>query len=669
MKNAFILSCFCLLLSLWTAPLAAQKPGKKEKKEEIKFKFGKPDEADVKMTTFAADTTAEAVVLYHICNISFEANQLRRGLSRQMHCIERLKILKPSAYERANIELQYGTGSEAKDIKGFTHNYENGAVVSVPLERKSIFEEKKSKYTLVKKFSLPQVKVGSVIEYEYTYLSPTRFTIGPHYFQTDIPVVWSELNAVLPDFYKYLGLSQNIFPYYIYQSEVINIFYEGNPYNATSSRWVHRNLPAFNAREGYLTTWKDYVEKVEMQLNATHFPGEPEMPVLSTWTKMVEELMDDENFGGYYRKASRMDDEVASIVGSIVEPDKKAEAIYQHVCNNFLWNGYDDIFPDYSLSELKTEKKNNRSGLNLFLAGLLKAAGLEAYPVLISTRSNGLPMEMYPIINKFNGAVACLLLNDKKIILDATSAYHPYTVPDYEVLNARGLMMKNNKESEWIILENRTKSVQYVEATFDIESSSGNIKGKAKTSFRGQAAAKNRQQLASQKGEDFVKENLAENNGKLSTTNIAIEQKDKINETLKINFDFENDTYAQAAGDMIYLNPMLTFADTDNPFKMDSRSLPIEIGYPRENTYIAQIAIPNAYAVESMPQAAAINLPDNAGKFYYAINPNESEQKLTLTSRIQLNAVAYPPELYSALKEFFTQIINKQQEQIVFKKK
>jgi hypothetical protein len=76
------------------------------------------------------------------------------------------------------------------------------------LRKSGVFQDKLSKNQLVKKFTFPAIKEGSIIEYEYTIHSDFIFNLQPWEFQGAYPRLWSEYNVSIPEFLYYVFLSQ-----------------------------------------------------------------------------------------------------------------------------------------------------------------------------------------------------------------------------------------------------------------------------------------------------------------------------------------------------------------------------------------------------------------------------------------------------------------------------
>jgi hypothetical protein len=65
-------------------------------------------------------------------------------------------------------------------------------------------------------------------------------------------------------------------------------------------------------------------------------------------------------------------------------------------------------------------RKGNVAEINLLLTAMLRYAGLEAYPVILSTTEHGYALEMFPMIRNFNYVITQLKLPGKNMYLDAS---------------------------------------------------------------------------------------------------------------------------------------------------------------------------------------------------------------------------------------------------------
>ena len=175
-------------------------------------KFGKISAEDFK-TIYTIDSNAHAVVIADIGSSEITGN-LKGWFSIEFRHFKRIHILKENAFDLADVEIMlYTEGNneeELRTIKAHTYNFENGKIIETKLDpKKSVYTTPVDKNHLAKKFTLPAVKAGSIIEYEYTINSDFIFNMHPWTFQGDHPCLWSEYNVSMPEFYYYVQMAQD----------------------------------------------------------------------------------------------------------------------------------------------------------------------------------------------------------------------------------------------------------------------------------------------------------------------------------------------------------------------------------------------------------------------------------------------------------------------------
>ncbi|HRG93633.1 MAG TPA: DUF3857 domain-containing protein, partial [Chitinophagaceae bacterium] len=177
-----------------------------------KIKFGDVTAKDFANTVYEVDSSASAVILSDIGSSKIEGNS-KGWFSLVFKRHTRIHILNKNGYELSNVSISlYSDGDDEElldKVKASTYNLENGKVVESKLDVKgSIFKDKVSKNWLVKKFTLPNVKEGSIIEYEYSITSDFLRNLQPWTYQGSYPRLWSEYNVAMPDFLGYVFLTQ-----------------------------------------------------------------------------------------------------------------------------------------------------------------------------------------------------------------------------------------------------------------------------------------------------------------------------------------------------------------------------------------------------------------------------------------------------------------------------
>ncbi|MBS1935118.1 MAG: DUF3857 domain-containing protein, partial [Bacteroidetes bacterium] len=163
--------------------------------DKLNIKFGKITPQDFDLSKYHFDSSASAVIIADMGNSAFEGNN-KGGFSLVFTHYRRAKIINKNGIDIATVEIPlYKSGSneeKLQNLKAVTYNVENGKVVETKLDDKSVFTDKASKNYIIKKFTFPAVKEGSVIEYSYTQSSDFFFNLQPWEFQGGYPRLWSE---------------------------------------------------------------------------------------------------------------------------------------------------------------------------------------------------------------------------------------------------------------------------------------------------------------------------------------------------------------------------------------------------------------------------------------------------------------------------------------------
>lgn len=671
----------CSLALLLSAHLCAGQPDP--------VKFGKVELKDLQMKHYEKDTGAAAVVLCDFGNSYFKYSN-ESGFQVFFERITRIKILKKSGYEWADGKIPFyrvnnSSEEEITSLKGFTYNLNGNEIVKDKLTKESVFEEKLSDNWYVKKFSMPNVKEGSVIEFSYTIKSDFFYNFREWQFQDAIPVVWSEYRAVIPEYFYFKQLAQGYEPITTEEKSTelnFSIRIEGQTISnggfnadtriptrmenvqarAESFRWIAKEVPAMK-EEPYMTTINDYVSKIEFELASTKFPGQMVKSYTNTWNALNKTLLESEYFGAQLSKTGFVKNELAAISAKFTEPAQKMIAIYEYVRKTIKWNGSQQKYIETTTKKAYENRTGNSADINLLLTAMLKEAGLQADPVILSTREHGRVMESYALLSKFNYVIAHVNLDGKSVLLDATDPVIGYNMLPTRCLNGAGWMV-SERNPGWIPLQTPEKRVDVFAAKLNLDEE-GELKGTIDVSKGGYSGLPMRKTLLAEGKDKFI-EQVKKDNPAWQIAKYDFVDVEDINKAVNAKYSVTLSEQVQVAGNMMYIKPMLTQATGENPFKLENRKFPVDLAVPIDETFSCAITIPAGYKVEELPKGAIVDLPEKSGRFMYmtAVNGNTVQ----VTSRISLKKPMYYAEEYQFLKEFFNQVISKHAEQIVLKK-
>jgi transglutaminase-like putative cysteine protease len=636
-------------------------------------KFGKFESQEIlKMKVYPKDSSAEAVVLFDVGNIYFKINTTSGGFDFVFERHKRIKVFNKEAYDLANVELEYyDGGSQSEEVisglKGYSYNLVNGKIEKEKLENSAIFTEKVSEKLRKKKFTLPNVKEGTVIEYTYTITSPFIVNLRDWYFQSSIPILWSELNTSIPEYFNY---RKNMSGYLVptqnkESSETRSEFIQGEQlqFGTNTQKIVVQNAPPFK-NEKFITTPIDYLSKIEFQLAYVSFPRRPVVNHLATWEEINKKLLEDEDFGGRLKARGDLKDIANTIAALAKNPEEKMKAIYKFVRENIQWNGDYGRYATQTLKKVYEAKKGNVADINMLLIALLREADIPADPVLLSTRDHGRVNTIVPILSNFNYVIAIAKVGDRELLLDATQESMQPNVLPFNCLNGSGRIV-SEKNPDWVnLMAAAGKQSQYISINLKTKAD-GKIGGELNVIYNDYPALYIRKKIHKDTEEKFIENEWKSDKINFKLNSHKIENLKDLSQPLRLILDIDLDN--EAGADMIYFNPLLVKHFDENPLKAEDRKFPVDFGCPLIESFVFSMDIPQGYQIEDMPKNLSMSTPDKSATFSYAIG--QTGDKIQLRTRLVINRPIYEVDEYQTIRTFFTQLIAKQEEQIVLKKK
>ncbi|MFN7119508.1 MAG: transglutaminase domain-containing protein [Saprospiraceae bacterium] len=660
------MKAFLLKTSVVVLALAATLSLSSLHAQPVGTKYGKVSESELTMTEYEKDPGAAAVIIFDVGSTRFEFNS-NTGIQVVFERHTRIKIFSKDGYDYANVTIPYyyGVGDNKDDvsaIKGVTFNLEGGKPVETKLEKSDILTEKVTKYQQQVKFALPNVREGSVIEYSYKYITNRIYTLPSWQFRHEIPVIWSEYATAIPDFFNYVQMAQGYDAPEVVKNWDENRTIGDTPFRDRYTQRVQVHLPAFRD-EPFSSAEEDVVEKIEYQLSTVNFPGMMTEKIIPTWGQLAKGLSDDEDFGKFLKKGSQVKDAVALAINGLSSDKDKIAAIHQHIKDNYQWNEYYGIWTSQPIANLLKTRQGNGADLNLLLVLMLREAGIDANPVILSTRSHGKINSLYPILYKFNHVVAYIKSGDKGYALDAIDPMLPSDMVAYEDLNGEGLLV-GEEHYGWVALGDNVKETSYHSIVATLED--GVLKGTISMAHRGYGATEIRKKFKKSNNSDIATAYFKNYFTEVNLKDPAFENQADANASLKGNVQFTSNAYVEDGGTFIYVSPMLGFGMKENPFKKPERNYPIDFAHPTEDTYLFTFKVPAGYTVTEAPKPVRLSLEDGSMRCDYNIETKPNEVKVSY--RFSRKRIQFKVEEYQVLRNFYEQLATQCGGQIVLKK-
>ncbi len=671
---------FVLLLFSGINSLKAQLT---EKNLNQPAKYGSIETAEFEIKPSGKDSAASAIKIFEKGDVRFELNPY--GSFRYVFVKHtRILILKKDAYDLANIEIglyksSNGMEENITDFNATTYNVENGKIASQKIGKGAKFSDRYDKNITIRKFTLPNIKEGSIIEYKYEIRSDFIFNLRDWTFQSSIPVLLSDFTVTIPEYFNYKRLLKGYTPVTQVEKKQLTESFNSTVTDknggrserlaftcpSVRERYLANNVPALK-NEPFITTMDDYTTKIEFELSSTQFPNQGYKSYTETWDKIISTLNEEESFGGLLKNSAYAQNLTETIVKTEKDPLKKLDLIFKYIKQNVKFNGTENKYSsEKSLKSILEKKAGNAADINLLLVNMLKQAGLNSYPILLSTRSNGLHPG-HPLLSKFNYVIAGVDIDSTKYFLDATNKHLGANMLELDRLNHKGLAMNiANKTAEWIPIELKATSQSFL--TYQLKLSKDNVLTglvfERKTQFSGLSGRQRYQ--ASQSEEEFLKDYKKDRNG-LKIQGFSISNLDSLSLPLIMAYTATIEDMVEEAGNLVYFTPLLYERTKENPFKLEERNFPVDLGYQNEEVYRIIIELPENMVVEKLPKSETIKLGDNSAYFTY-LTVVEGKT-ISVVSRINFGKSSYTADAYFELKELFQKIVTKQAEQIVLKK-
>lgn len=648
------------------------------------YRFGKVSKEELEETFYPIDSTVNTAYLFRERNTYYTLNANQDGFDIITDVFLRIKIYNKKGFDKATQIIPYyhpeiGEDEKISSLKAYTFNLRKDKIDKDKLKNSDVFQEEVSKYWYQKKITMPNVKEGCVIDLKYTLSSPYYYKIDDLDFQFDVPVKKISYNVTIPEFYVFKLLTKGYFPIAPKSSRssssitinskertgvlISNTSFSSDKLEFDVQKYLFEseNIPPLKDNEPFVSNISNYRGGVKFELSSTNFSkiGGLSKYYSSTWEDVSKQIYKSNGFGDELDKTNYYKDDLETLLVGVSNNVEKIAKIFAFVKTKVKWNGYFGKTSDIGLKKAYKDGVGNAADINLMLTSILRFAGLNSDPVLVSTRSNGVPI--YPTLDGFNYVISSVeMANGAILLLDATEIYTIPNILPERVLNWNGRRVKKDGNSSWVKLTSAKhateENMMMVKISDDLM-----VDGLVRTKFENLNALTFRKNYNHIKEEELIK-NYEENNN-LETEEFKISNQEDIYKDIVRNVKFSSEDLVEKIGNKLYIEPNLFLTKRENPFKLEERKFPVDFATAWKNENKITIQIPDGYAIESIPEPLSIALPDNLGVFKYQVI--QSGNKIKTISSLEFSTSIIPPQYYSFLKDFYGKIVDKESEKIV----
>jgi hypothetical protein len=647
------------------------------------YDFGKVSKEELQEQFYPLDSTADAAYLYRSRKTHFDYD-VDDGFRTITEVHNRIKIYNKDGFKNGTQEVVLykplsGKKEKFTNLKAYTFNLIKNKIVKTKVSKKSIFEERKNKYYVIQKIPLPNIKENSVIDIKYNVISPFR-SIDDLKFQFEIPIKKLNYSVAIPDYFKYKEYIRGYYQIKPIFSFINKDFQFETPDKKVSksggyvtekgevfklnvaikqSLFKADNIPALKEKEAFIGNIENYRGAIIYELASSKLPNSMEEHYADSWENISKKIYRSGAFGDELTKSSYYSDDIENLLKSANNEFEKVAILFQFVKSKVKWNGYYGKYTENGVRKAYRENTGNVADVNLMLTSMLRFAGLDANPVLVSSRGNGIPL--FPTIKGFDYVIAAVTFNDGKyVLLDATEPYSlPNTLPE-RALNWNGRLVKKDGSSSWLKLITGKHSLEENMLMVKINDELV-AEGFIRTKFDNIKALNFRRSKNHIK-EEILSTNFEENNN-VEIEDFKLQNKLDLNKPIVRMIKFSSEDLIEGINGKLYIEPLLFLTRHNNPFKLEERKFPIDFTTSWKELNRVTITIPNGYKVEKLPETLAIGLPEDIGVFKYQVS--QVGNKIKSVSVLQFNKPLIGAQYYKDLKNFFDETVRKQSEKIV----
>ena len=640
--------------------------------DNVNMKFGKPTKEEMQMTTYESDPDAEAVVLCRLTNVEYTVQTISYLVDYREKV--RIKVLKPSGSRFAKVVVPYqmnmsvgnnitglrasfmtipmdrvsgnssfqeqdgpmsegvfGTDGDemVEDIKATAFNQEGSKVVKTSLKKSDIKTTKIDEQNYQVEFTVPNVKAGTVIEYEYNIHSQLFWQLRDWYAQCEIPVVYAKLDMNIPN-YLIFNIEDHGIQRLTYTCTVGSLKYKVEsdplalPMSVNTNHYVYigRDLKGM-PKDDYVWNAQDYWAGITAELKTYRLRGMNQMDYANTWEQIDAMILDTDDLGQHLNDHSPLIDELKEAkIEEIASLRERTDAVYQLVMSKVKWNGKYELSPGPTFETLNKRRGSN-ADINLLLIQSLHDVGLTAAPVMLRTRNLGLLPYNFPSIRKLSTFIVGVIMPiGGNIYLDASNKNGWLNALPNVMLVERARLIQKGKKGEWVNLQNVSKS----EKSTVID---------AKLSADGLLT------------------------GKQTTRDVIGDYK-----SLPSEADFTKK--GQVADGQISICP---FPDKviENHFTAETRKMPVEFPCISSNRIVINITLPDGYAMIGEPRNTTVTTPDKGVEG--RILTTSSEGRIQLSCQFSINKISHSEKNYAELRQIFDMLTKYTSEELIIKKK
>jgi hypothetical protein len=592
----------------------------------------------------------------------------------------RLKVLTEKGKEYSNVELNYasvalGGSSSITDIQGRTIHPDGTIIPFTGKPYEKLVEKTHGVKVMSKVFTLPDVEVGSIIEYRYKFrLDDNYFSAPDWYIQSDLYTrkahyQWKPTNHELITNDDRGQLTSGI---------------AWTPILPSGTELKHREIPRLGFEQGRNIFDLDVHD-------VPPAPSEEYMPPIASFTYRVLFYYTPYRTGEEYWKSEGKhwaklrdkfigpDSGVKTAVNGLTAPSDSQEQKLRKLYAAVMLLENSDYTREHSSAEEKSEgfkeahttddilarKRGSSEQLTELFVAMARAAGMKAYVMTVTNRDRSMFLKSYPSFAQFNDYVAIVNVDGKEQFFDPGSRFCPYQHLAWKHTSASGVRQTDGgSEISETSREPYTYSRTQRIADLSIDEHSA-VTGTIKINYIGDPALHWRQQSLAGDASSLERElhdsvtQLLPQGMEVKVT--SIEKLADYEQPLTVNFAV-NGTLGSFTGKRILLPGDVFESNSRNTFPHEKREIPVYFSYPHMMQDAVRVKFPASLNIESFPTSEKIPFQNFA---VYSMTTTSTSTSVLVQRNYSLSEIIYMAKEYPELRSFYSKMETKDQESVV----
>ncbi len=525
-----------------------------------------------------------------------------------------------------------------------------------------------------KVFTLPDVQVGSIIEYRYFtrydnfYESPA-WMIQDELFVKDGHFVWYPTNQSLIDEEGKEINSISWFPLLppdakIERRDLVGI---GGRGPSQVYELKVKNVPP-KVKEEFMPPIENYSYRVDFSF--TPYRSQPEFwkEKGKSWSKKVNRFTDPN---------AEVKDAAGKAIAGAATPEEKLRKIYGAVMKleNTEFTRDRDKREDkaagmgevHTAADVLLHERGTPVQLTELFISMARAAGFPAYAMLVPSREDRLFIPAWFTLNQFNGMVAIVVVEGKERYFDPGSRYAAFGQLAWQHTFVNGLRQTETGTALDVAPGENYKANRTTRVANLTMDTHGEVTGRIDLTFSGAPALRWRQ--AALRGDDeSLRHALRSSMEEMVPRSLELEISNIKNLTdydapLGVTYQVKGSLGA-ATGKRVLLPTDIFLTDKPATFQHEKRQLAVYFHYPQVLQDAIRVNFPKEFAVEAVPASSKLKFSEQGA---YSIDVASAPNNVTVRRDFLFNSVVVPAPEYGDLRSFYSQLESKDQESIVLK--